>query len=185
MPPFLQNIDFYISQTLRSAQNPWLDFCANGLTDITYGGILWWIVAIILWKKNQKLIALEIMLALVFAIIEISLFKHLFHRERPTVLTLHQFFKPLQSLTADRYSFPSGHTLSAFAAAGVLGNGYPDWKGRLALSIALCIGIARIYEGMHWPSDVIAGLLLGLITAWLSIPVASKLYAKGESASNT
>jgi undecaprenyl-diphosphatase len=185
MPPFIQNIDFYISQTLRSAQNPLLDFCAYGLTDISYGGICWWILAIILWKKNQKLIALEIMLALLIAAVEISVLKHFFQRERPTFLTLHQFFKPLQTLTADRYSFPSGHTLSAFAAAGVLRNSFPDWKGKLAIAIALCIGIARIYEGMHWPTDVLAGIVLGLFTAWLSIPVASKLYAKGENASKT
>jgi undecaprenyl-diphosphatase len=185
MPPFIQNIDFYISQTLRSAQNPLLDFCANGLTDITYGGILWLILAIVLWRKKQKLIALEIMVALLFAIVEISVLKHLFHRERPTVLTLHQLFKPLQMLTADSYSFPSGHTLSAFAAAGVLRINYPDWKGNLALAIALCIGIARIYEGMHWPTDVIAGIVLGLITAWVSIPVASKVYTKVENVSKT
>jgi undecaprenyl-diphosphatase len=185
MPPFIQNIDFYISQALRSAQNPLLDFCANGLTDITYGGILWWGLAIVLWKKKQKLIALEIIVALLFAIVEISLFKHLFHRERPTVLTLHQFFKPLQMLTADSYSFPSGHTLSAFAAAGVLHNNFPDWKGNLAIAIALSVGIARIYEGMHWPTDVLVGIVLGLFTAWMSIPVASKVYARGENAFKT
>ncbi len=185
MPPFILNIDFYISHTLRSAQNPLLDFCSKGLTDITYGGILWWVLAIILWKRKQKLIALEIMVALLFAIVEISALKHLFHRERPTLLTLHQLFKPLQMLTADNYSFPSGHTLSAFAAAGVLCINFPDWKGNLALAIALCIGIARIYEGMHWPTDVIAGIVLGLVTAWVSTPVASKLYAKGENVSRT
>jgi undecaprenyl-diphosphatase len=185
MPPFIQNIDFYISHLLRSAQNPLLDFCANALTDVTYGGILWWILAVVLWKKKQKLIALEIMVALLFAIVEISLFKHLFHRERPTVLTLHQFFKPLQTLTADLYSFPSGHTLSAFAAAGVLRINFPDRKGNLTLLIALSIGIARIYEGMHWPTDVIAGIVLGLLTAWMSIPVASKLYARSEKISKT
>ncbi|MDR3616052.1 MAG: phosphatase PAP2 family protein [Candidatus Obscuribacterales bacterium] len=185
MPPFIQNMDFYISQALRSAQNPLLDFCASVLTDITYGGILWWILAIVLWKKKQKLLALEIMLALVFSIIEISVLKHLFHRERPTILTLHQMFKPLQTLTADRYSFPSGHTLSAFAAAGVVRIRYPDAKGNLALLIALSIGIARIYEGMHWPTDVIAGIVLGLFTAWMSIPLASKVYAKLENVSKT
>ncbi|MFX6903635.1 phosphatase PAP2 family protein, partial [Acinetobacter baumannii] len=91
----------------------------------------------ILWKKQQKLIALELVLALLLAIIETSLLKHLFHRERPTVLTLHQLFKGFQTLTADNYSFPSGHSLSAFAAAGVMRINYSDWKGNLMLIIAL------------------------------------------------
>lgn len=185
MPPFIQNIDFYISHSFRSFQNPLLMNCANALTDATYGGLLWWVVAIILWKKQQKLIALELVLALLLAIIETSLLKHLFHRERPTVLTLHQLFKGFQTLTADNYSFPSGHSLSAFAAAGVMRINYSDWKGNLMLIIALLVGLSRIYEGWHWPTDVLAGALLGLLTAWITIPAASKIYGKFQSLANT
>ena len=182
MPPFIQNIDFYLSQTLRSMHTPAVDVVANALTDVTYGGLLWWVLAIVLWMRNHKLLAIEIIFALIIAVIEVSVFKHIFHRARPTVLTLTEHFRHLQMLTADSYSFPSGHTLLAFAATGVIQINFPDWRGKAALATAVAIGIARVYEGWHWPTDVLAGMILGLITAYLSMPVASKVYAKGEHA---
>lgn len=78
-------------------------------------------------------------------------------------ITLHNF-----------HGFPSGHTASAFAIASILAFNSLS-KKRIAvilLSIAVCIGYSRVYLGQHFISDVIAGSLIGLISAiycWLVI----------------
>jgi len=63
-------------------------------------------------------------------------------------------------LLSDQWSFPSGHTISAFAVAVSLGIFYPHLKPWLFLSAAM-IGMSRIMLGMHFLSDVVAGAVLG------------------------
>ncbi len=63
-------------------------------------------------------------------------------------------------------SFPSGHATTAFALAAVVGFVSPRWFYP-GLALAAVIGLSRITEGVHYPSDVIAGAALGLIGAYL------------------
>jgi membrane-associated phospholipid phosphatase len=64
-------------------------------------------------------------------------------------------------------SFPSGHTVSAFAIAGVLlvGSRSP-WLRAIALILATLVGLSRILAFRHWPSDVLASALIGLLAGW-------------------
>ena len=62
------------------------------------------------------------------------------------------------------WSFPSGHTTSSVAAAVVLGTLYPRWKWPVAL-VAGMIALSRLYLTVHYPSDILAGGLLGFLCA--------------------
>jgi membrane-associated phospholipid phosphatase len=62
-------------------------------------------------------------------------------------------------------SFPSGHATTAFALAAVLGFLAPRWFFA-ALAVAAAIALSRVTLGVHYPSDVLAGVLLGLVGAY-------------------
>lgn len=67
-------------------------------------------------------------------------------------------------------SFPSGHVTTAAAIAWILAFAFPRW--RLAfLLIPFVMGWSRMYNGAHWPVDVIAGYLLGALIGWLSLRI--------------
>jgi len=78
------------------------------------------------------------------------------------------------------YSFPSGHTATAFAAAVVLMYGSPG-VGLLALFAAALVGFGRMATGVHYPSDVIAGALLGSIVGIIVHYVQLRRITKKQS----
>lgn len=91
--------------------------------------------------------------------------KLIFRRSRPF-----DSHREITSLVAapDRYSFPSGHTAAAFVSASLLAVSAPALY-LPAFGWATLIGISRIYLGVHYPSDVLAGLALGLLSAHVGL----------------
>jgi undecaprenyl-diphosphatase len=61
----------------------------------------------------------------------------------------------------DQFSFPSGHTASAFVMASLISHAYPLLSVPVYF-IAVLVGLSRIYNGVHYPSDVLAGMILGI-----------------------
>lgn len=97
--------------------------------------------------------------AAIMASIVAALIKRVFRRERPLVSIVG--FSALVSIP-DRYSFPSGHTATAFAVATAL---YSEgiFLGPLAFVTAGGIGASRVYLGAHYPLDVLMGATLGIV----------------------
>jgi undecaprenyl-diphosphatase len=83
--------------------------------------------------------------------------KKLSRRRRPCQLVPHCWSKVLPP---DQFSFPSGHTMTAFAIALVVSYFYPSLEGPLYF-LAISIGFSRVVLGMHFLSDVLAGAVLG------------------------
>jgi undecaprenyl-diphosphatase len=69
---------------------------------------------------------------------------------------------PLAWLPSDRFSFPSGHALNAFAIASVIALAYPV-AALPAFVIAASVAASRVVLGLHWLSDVVAGSLIGVL----------------------
>ncbi len=85
------------------------------------------------------------------------LLKNISGRKRPCEIEPHCWAR---ILPPDHFSFPSGHTITAFAVAVALGAFYPVMLGGL-LFCAVCVAVSRVLLGMHFLSDVIVGALLG------------------------
>jgi len=73
--------------------------------------------------------------------------------------------KALISESVTQKSFPSDHTAVAFALAWLIYLWSPK-AGIWFLALALLIGVARIIVGIHYPTDILAGMLLGIFFAW-------------------
>lgn len=175
MPPGIEKFDLFFSNAFRSLQNPFLDVFTHALTAITYGGALWVVLAAVLWRRGSRLLAVQICAAIVVGLFEASVLKHIFHRERPTVIELYDFWMPFHTFFADKWSFPSGHATLSFAAAGVIFYKFRDWRGLSALALAALIGACRVYQGMHWPTDVLVGTVIGLVASVISVAMVRKL----------
>lgn len=130
-------------------------------------GFVWLVVAgIAAVFPERRMAAWRVVMAIAVTSIAVDLvIKPLVHRPRPPdVLTDVRVIdqRPITS------SFPSGHTARAFAGALAVSRLLPSM--RVAWwALAMAIGISRIYVGVHWPSDVIAGALVGLALAWFAL----------------
>jgi len=93
--------------------------------------------------------------------------KHAFRRERPCDLEPHCWAR---LLPPDQFSFPSGHTITAFAVTTALAGLYPEMLPGL-LFCAISIGASRVVLGMHFLSDVLAGATIGATLGALAFAV--------------
>lgn len=86
-------------------------------------------------------------------------------RRRPYIL-----FEDIISLVEppDKYSFPSGHTSTAIMFSIIVGSLYPVFISFLIL-YSFLVAISRIYNGVHYPLDVFAGSLLGIISGYIGL----------------
>jgi undecaprenyl-diphosphatase len=105
------------------------------------------------------------LLAFAFELILYKLLKTKIKRIRPfhVITEIKYLIKP-----PDGFSFPSGHTAAAFVMATLLSAFYSDLSLYAYISASL-IGLSRVYNGVHYPTDVIAGSFLGTICALSSL----------------
>jgi undecaprenyl-diphosphatase len=91
--------------------------------------------------------------------------KNLIKRDRPEA-GMSDFFALIKP--NDRFSFPSGHTAAAFVFAVLISHSFPSLS-MIAFVWAGLIGLSRILLGVHYPGDIVAGSLLGVSCAKISL----------------
>lgn len=106
--------------------------------------------------------------------------KHVIGRARPRLMDQAGVYHfDMFSITAKLASFPSGHTVTAFATAYALGLFLPKWRAALYLT-AIAVGVSRVALGAHYPSDVVAGAVIGYASAWLTARAFAKRHIAVE-----
>lgn len=170
----------FIQSHLRSDV---LDFIMPLITKLGDGGILWICLSLILllFRKTRRTgIVMAVSLALEVLCCNVIL-KPFVARTRPCDMnTAVQLLVPRPS----DYSFPSGHTGAAFAAASALFFS----KNRIwipTVILAALIGFTRLYLYVHYPSDVLAGALLGIMFGCLGNMLTKMIARTAHEHRNT
>jgi undecaprenyl-diphosphatase len=171
---FIENRDHRVMRQMNRWRAPrwfrvWM-ILATRLGD----GWLWYGLGIMLlaWGGPQRLAAIGAAgSAGLVGVMIFKALKHLSHRRRPCQFEPHCWSKVLPP---DKFSFPSGHTMTAFSIALVLSYFYPALEGTLFF-LAISIGFSRIVLGMHFLSDVLAGVVLGVALGCASITAFASL----------
>lgn len=147
------------------------------ITTLGNGGLIWIVGSIgLLIPKKTRRVGVLALISLVFsALIDNVILKNVVARTRP-----YEVIEGLTSLVGAQkdYSFPSGHTGSAFAAAVVMFLGLPKKCGIPILVFACLMGLSRLYVGVHYPSDVLCGALIGTGIALVVYRVGTLLADK-------
>lgn len=124
-------------------------------------GYLYPLVTLVLWLMNRQLGALLFSSALAAFSIELPLYKlvkHIVRRSRPCEMLCSN---ESSIRVMDRFSFPSGHTAGAFLMATVVSSFFPLISAAFFVWASL-VGLSRIYLGVHYPTDVLAGMVVGV-----------------------
>lgn len=127
------------------------------------------------WAGSNEVAELgfDLSRALLLSYATVSILKAAVHRTRPN---------------GEKYSFPSGHTASAFSTAGVVTRRYGGWAGGVSIGLGVLTAMGRMEDMKHFASDVVAGATIGWImgrtaarndpadkTAWQVVPFGSGL----------
>lgn len=135
------------------------------ITSLGDKGWFWIALSVILLiPRKTRYIGLAALLSLtVNAMITNVTLKPLVARTRP-----YEAIEGLKILVAapHDFSFPSGHTSASFAAALVYLRKMPKKYGVWFVVLAALIAFSRLYVGVHYPTDVLAGFLIGLFSSW-------------------
>lgn len=153
----------WIQQHLRS---PFGDVVMPLITSLGNAGILWILIGLVLltrrsWRKTGVVLLLALLIEAFFCNIVL---KNLVAMPRP--FTLHENVQLLIPAPHD-YSFPSGHTGAAFASAAALYFSRAKYWF-VVFVLAVLIAFSRLYLYVHFPTDVLAGIVLGIASAWLA-----------------
>ncbi len=180
---FSQNTDIDILKPINKNEsafkNTYFKLNADAVTPLSIGipaGLA--ITGFILHDKKMKQDALYMGAAFLASTLVTKSVKHIVNRQRP--FAKYPFIVNRDDTEAG-LSFPSGHTSAAFCIATSVSLRYRKWYVITpAYIFAASVGWARMYQGVHYPSDVVAGALVGAASAWLGYKAQKWIAGKKD-----
>lgn len=183
----LLSFDLSVFEWIQGIQNGFLDAVMVGITTTGNAGAIFIVLGfVLLFTKKYRKAGLAILVALIVMLLCNDLFlKEFFARVRPFNLfesnpdkyaewgTKYVF--PELVYKPSGYSFPSGHTASAFAAATALLWHSRKW-GVPTMIFATIMGFSRIYVQVHYCTDVIGGVISGVICGFIAVLIVKFLF---------
>ena len=180
-------ISFYFdSAIVQSVAKIRGDFFDKILLGITFMSskviILFFLTSLFLFKEHKRKWIFPLWFTLCLSAVGSFVLKFSIQRPRPFQLGLVSLMPALEKANQLiwNFSFPSSHSMLAFCAVPLLSKEFPKLK-YVWISFACLVALSRVYFGLHFLSDVIAGGLIGYLLGWLVIKAEQK-YKFGEKA---
>ena len=163
--PFKAFDDYFLDHINKKLKNKYFDFFFYNYTNIAGPGFLGIlsVFMLVIGKRWIGSAATEMVLALVISTIVAQILKRIISRSRPYWVS-----KNLNTYGIDLrdYSFPSGHTTAAFTVATTFSLYYPKMAA-LFIVMAFLVAVSRTYLAVHYPTDVLAGVIIGIIVGYV------------------
>lgn len=165
-------MEFEILYAIQELHNPVLDEIMVGITSLGNGGVFWLVLAfgMLPFKRTRKCGGLILLTMVACFLLGNITIKNLVQRMRPCSIDTSV---PLLIPFPSEYSFPSGHTLHSFAAATMIFLHYKK-QGIAALALAALIAFSRLYLFVHFPTDILGGIILGVGMSMLIYRIAER-----------
>ena len=158
--------------------NPVLDFLMPWITLLGDAGIFWMICAgVLLFTKKYRRIGIGMAIAMAMGLLVCNIIlKPAVGRIRPYDFQLEHYGREIQLLIEKQhdFSFPSGHTIASFEACTVILLGSKK-LGIPATLLAILIAFSRLYLYVHYPTDVIVSIILGILFGVIGYLLAGKI----------
>lgn len=160
------NIELSVLDWIQTLHTPFLDKIMVFITRLGDAGIIWIVLSIVLLliPKTRKSGAVMVVALVVDVLLCNIVLKNLVARTRPYDVNtgVHLLVAKLHD-----YSFPSGHTAASFTSVTALYLAGEKKLWKFALVLACLIAISRLYLYVHYPTDVLGGILFGVISGYL------------------
>lgn len=171
-------MELTILHAIQQLHTDWLDMVMIFFTTLGNGGILWLITGIgmLFFKKTRRCgIFVLLSMAICYVVGNIGL-KNLIARSRPFTADPSVILKIAEP---GEFSFPSGHTLHSFTAATAIFLCYRK-AGIAAFVTAGLIAFSRLYLFVHYPTDILGGMVLGICVAVFVVKAIGKRIPQNE-----
>lgn len=174
--------EFEFLSFLQGLHNPVVDSLMIAFSALGSGGVIWFVmVSFLLFRKEYRRVGVEALVSLAISFVIANLILKLaVNRVRPFVT--YDALVPLGLHPIDS-SFPSGHTSSSFAVALVIFFhrdmfGERRWMGIVPVVIAALIAFSRLWNVVHYPTDVVAGIAVGVLSAYVAEWISKRYLVK-------
>lgn len=171
--------EFEFLDSLQHLHTAWLDRVMIFLTRLGDAGLIWLVAVgiLLVFPKTRKIGWLLVVAILINTVLCNLALKPLIGRIRP--FDVNSTVSLLINKPHD-FSFPSGHTAIGFTVVGALFFGKVGSTWKPALLLASLIAFSRMYLYVHYPTDILGGIIVGIFSGWLACKIVEKKCQQGK-----